>query len=79
MALAISYRVLFFPSTTPFYCGKVLLTNGFERGSVDKTLFILNEDSNILIVQIYVEDIIFGKNKEKSDLYVRQDNDQNSK
>jgi hypothetical protein len=29
-------------------------------GSVDNTLFTLNRDTNFLLVQIYVDDIIFG-------------------
>jgi hypothetical protein len=29
-------------------------------GSVDKTLFTLNHGTDILLVQIYVDDIIFG-------------------
>jgi hypothetical protein len=29
-------------------------------GSVDKTLFTLNHDTGFLLVQIYVDDIIFG-------------------
>ena len=29
-------------------------------GSVDKTLFLLKHDSDTLLVQIYVDDIIFG-------------------
>jgi hypothetical protein len=29
-------------------------------GSVDKRLFTLNYDTNFLLVQIYVDDIIFG-------------------
>ena len=37
-----------------------LLENGFKMGSVDKTLFLLKHDGNTLIVQIYVDDIIFG-------------------
>jgi hypothetical protein len=28
--------------------------------SVDKTLFTLNHDNDFLLVQIYVDDIIFG-------------------
>jgi hypothetical protein len=28
-------------------------------GSVDKTLFTLNHDTNFLLVQIYVDDVIF--------------------
>ena len=37
-----------------------LLKNGFERGKVDTTLFIMHEKNDFLIVQIYVDDIIFG-------------------
>ena len=37
-----------------------LLENGFKMGSVDKTLFLLKQDGNTLLVQIYVDDIIFG-------------------
>jgi isopentenyldiphosphate isomerase len=29
-------------------------------GSVDKTLFTLNHGTNFLLIQIYVDDIIFG-------------------
>ncbi|XP_074306191.1 uncharacterized protein LOC141641430 [Silene latifolia] len=39
---------------------KYLLDSGFKRGSVDKTLFLKSEDSDLLVVQIYVDDIIFG-------------------
>ncbi|WVZ84841.1 LOW QUALITY PROTEIN: hypothetical protein U9M48_031828 [Paspalum notatum var. saurae] len=37
-----------------------LLKSGFVMGSVDKTLFLLSRDGDTLIVQIYVDDIIFG-------------------
>ena len=37
-----------------------LLEQGFEMGSVDKTLFLLRQGNDTLIVQIYVDDIIFG-------------------
>ena len=33
----------------------------FSRGSVDTTLFLKKHKHNILVVQIYVNDIIFGK------------------
>jgi hypothetical protein len=29
-------------------------------GTVDKTLFTLNHDTDFLLVQIYVDDIVFG-------------------
>nr|GEZ10494.1 retrovirus-related Pol polyprotein from transposon TNT 1-94 [Tanacetum cinerariifolium] len=37
-----------------------LLENGFHRGQLDQTLFIKNQKGDILLVQIYVDDIIFG-------------------
>ncbi|WVZ58470.1 LOW QUALITY PROTEIN: hypothetical protein U9M48_008744 [Paspalum notatum var. saurae] len=38
----------------------LLLKSGFVMGSVDKTLFLLSRGGDTLIVQIYVDDIIFG-------------------
>ncbi|WVZ64012.1 hypothetical protein U9M48_013598 [Paspalum notatum var. saurae] len=35
--------------------------SGFVMGSVDKTLFLLSRGGDTLIVQIYVDDIIFGR------------------
>jgi hypothetical protein len=37
-----------------------LLEHGYVMGSVDKTLFTLNYGTGFLLVQIYVDDIIFG-------------------
>ncbi|GJR25587.1 putative ribonuclease H-like domain-containing protein [Tanacetum coccineum] len=37
-----------------------LLDNGFQRGTIDKTLFIRRDKGDILLVQVYVDDIIFG-------------------
>jgi hypothetical protein len=37
-----------------------LLERGFEMGTVDQTLFLLRQGSDILIVQVYVDDIVFG-------------------
>ena len=37
-----------------------LLSKGFVMGTVDKTLFLLKHGNDLLIVQIYVDDIIFG-------------------
>jgi hypothetical protein len=37
-----------------------LLEHGYVLGSVDKTLFTLNHGTDFLLVQIYVDDIIFG-------------------
>ncbi|GJZ85920.1 putative ribonuclease H-like domain-containing protein [Tanacetum coccineum] len=42
-----------------------LLGNGFKRGKMDHTLFIKNQKGDILLVQVYVDDIILGStNKE---------------
>ncbi|KAJ1685792.1 hypothetical protein LUZ63_017182 [Rhynchospora breviuscula] len=37
-----------------------LLDNGFARGKMDTTLFTKKRDNHLLLVQIYVDDIIFG-------------------
>ena len=37
-----------------------MLENNFERGKIDLTLFIKRVGEHILLVQIYVDDIIFG-------------------
>ena len=39
---------------------KFLNKNDFARGKIDNTLFIKIKNKDILIVQIYVDDIIFG-------------------
>ena len=41
-----------------------LVKSGFTRGSVDTTLFIKRNLHDILVVQIYVDDIIFGATNE---------------
>ncbi|GJR96665.1 putative ribonuclease H-like domain-containing protein [Tanacetum coccineum] len=40
-----------------------LLDNGFQRGKIDKTLFIKRDKRDILLTQVYVDDIIFGSTK----------------
>ncbi|GJR12393.1 putative ribonuclease H-like domain-containing protein [Tanacetum coccineum] len=42
-----------------------LLCNGFQRGKIDQTLFIKRKQGHILLVQIYVDDIIFGSTKKE--------------
>jgi hypothetical protein len=37
-----------------------LLNNGFRRGQIDQTLFLRDDGTDRIIVQIYVDDIIFG-------------------
>ncbi|GKB70204.1 putative ribonuclease H-like domain-containing protein [Tanacetum coccineum] len=40
-----------------------LIENGFRRRIIDKTLFIKKDKDDILLVQVYVDDIIFGSTK----------------
>nr|GEU44338.1 putative ribonuclease H-like domain-containing protein [Tanacetum cinerariifolium] len=39
---------------------KYLLTNGFQKGTIGQTLFIRKHRRDFLLVQVYVDDIIFG-------------------
>ena len=39
---------------------KFLISSGFKMGKIDTTLFIKPKDDDMLIVQIYVDAIIFG-------------------
>ncbi|GJW79670.1 putative ribonuclease H-like domain-containing protein [Tanacetum coccineum] len=40
-----------------------LLKNGYRRGTIDKILFIKKDKHDIILVQVYVDDIIFGSTK----------------
>nr|GFA21073.1 copia protein [Tanacetum cinerariifolium] len=42
-----------------------LLQNHFFKGTIDPTLFIRHFDDEILVVQVYVDDIIFGSTHRK--------------
>ncbi|GKE31788.1 uncharacterized mitochondrial protein-like protein [Tanacetum coccineum] len=44
---------------------KYLLDNGFHRGKIDQTLFIKRQKGDILLVQVYIDDIIFGSTKKE--------------
>nr|GEX39083.1 uncharacterized mitochondrial protein AtMg00810-like [Tanacetum cinerariifolium] len=37
-----------------------LLNHGYRRGTIDKTLFLKKKNRDIILVQVYVDDIIFG-------------------
>ena len=39
---------------------KFLISSGFNMGKINTTLFIKPKENDMLIVQIYVDDIIFG-------------------
>ncbi|GJY95853.1 putative ribonuclease H-like domain-containing protein [Tanacetum coccineum] len=50
-----------------------LLKNGYRRGTIDKTLFIKKDKHDIILVQVYVDDIIFGSTKKScQDKYVAE-------
>nr|GEX84429.1 uncharacterized mitochondrial protein AtMg00810-like [Tanacetum cinerariifolium] len=42
-----------------------LISKGFSKGYIDPTLFITTKGEDILLVQIYVDDIIFGSTNPK--------------
>ncbi|GJS57872.1 retrovirus-related pol polyprotein from transposon TNT 1-94 [Tanacetum coccineum] len=44
---------------------KFLIQHKFVRGTIDNTLFTYKTKSNVIIVQIYVDDIIFGSTSSK--------------
>jgi hypothetical protein len=48
------------PSVLILHQQGFLFSKGFEMGKVDKTLFLLRQGDDILIVQVYVDDIVFG-------------------
>nr|GEY52062.1 retrovirus-related Pol polyprotein from transposon TNT 1-94 [Tanacetum cinerariifolium] len=54
-----------------------LIDSGFHKGSIDTTLFIKKKGNHIMLIQIYVDDIIFGSTNPKyctkfSDLMVKR-------
>ncbi|GJU94983.1 putative ribonuclease H-like domain-containing protein [Tanacetum coccineum] len=40
-----------------------LLKSGYKRGTINKTLFIKKDKNDSMLVQVYVDDIIFGSTK----------------
>ncbi|KAK1434274.1 hypothetical protein QVD17_00010 [Tagetes erecta] len=48
----------------PDFPSKYLLSKGFSRGTIDMTLFKKEVNGELLIVQVYVDDIIFGSTNE---------------
>ena len=41
------------------------MSHGFIRGKVDQTLFIGKEDGELIVAQVYVDDIIFRSTKDE--------------
>ncbi|GJW95512.1 retrovirus-related pol polyprotein from transposon TNT 1-94 [Tanacetum coccineum] len=44
---------------------KFLIDSSFQKGSIDTTLFIKKKGKHIMLIQIYVDDIIFGSTNPK--------------
>ena len=42
-----------------------LVSHGFIRGKVDQTLFIKKENGELMVAQVYVDDIVFGSTKDE--------------
>ena len=42
-----------------------LVSHGFTRGKADQTLFIKREDDELIVAQVYVDDIIFESTKDE--------------
>ena len=42
-----------------------MVSHRFTRGKVDQTLFIKKEDGELIVAQVYVDDIIFGSTKDE--------------
>jgi len=45
--------------------GSHKVSHRFTRGKTDQTLFIKKEDGELIVAQIYVDDITFGSTKDK--------------
>ena len=41
------------------------MSHGFIRGKADQNLFIKREDGELIVAQVYVDDIIFGSAKDE--------------
>ena len=48
------------PRTWYYTLSLFLLENGFTRGVIDKTIFHKMHNNDLILVQVYVDDIIFG-------------------
>nr|GEV44645.1 hypothetical protein [Tanacetum cinerariifolium] len=42
-----------------------LLKHGYRRGTIDKTLFLMKNNRDIILVHVYVYDIVFGSTKKE--------------
>ncbi|GKF12677.1 retrovirus-related pol polyprotein from transposon TNT 1-94, partial [Tanacetum coccineum] len=49
-----------------------LISQGFSKGSIDPTLFIRRDGKELLLVQIYVDDIIFAASTPELCIFINQ-------
>ncbi|GKF14129.1 hypothetical protein Tco_0055591, partial [Tanacetum coccineum] len=54
-----------------FLYGEIDEENGYRRGTIDKTLFLKKDKNDIILVQVYVDDIIFGSTKNEGDMTIQ--------
>nr|GFD08926.1 retrovirus-related Pol polyprotein from transposon TNT 1-94 [Tanacetum cinerariifolium] len=54
------YRLKQAPRAWYHEISQFLISKGFNKGTIDPTLFTIRYGEDILLVQIYVDDIIFG-------------------
>ena len=47
------------PRAWYYWLTQSLVSHGFTRGQVDQTLFIKRENGELIVAQVYVDDIIF--------------------
>ncbi|GKD12103.1 putative ribonuclease H-like domain-containing protein [Tanacetum coccineum] len=46
------------------FMGFMVYQNGYRRGTIDQTLFLKKNAKDIILVQVYVDDIIFGSTRQ---------------
>nr|GFC06779.1 copia protein [Tanacetum cinerariifolium] len=56
-------KVYKFPRACYATLSTFLGKSGYRRGAIDKTFFIKQDKKDIMLVQVYVDDIIFGSTK----------------
>ena len=48
---------------------RYLHQQGFKKGSVDKNVYVKVDQDNLTIIEVYVDDIIFGSNDDRLSKY----------
>ena len=53
------------PRAWYYWLTQSLVSHGFTRGQADQILFIKKENGELIVAQVYVDDIIFGSTKDE--------------